>query len=67
VRGERYKYVVYQTGEEELYDLLRDPHELDNIASHPATAPLRKRLRTRLAQLCRPPPPGYTALTTKAA
>jgi arylsulfatase A-like enzyme len=67
VRGERYKYVFYQTGEEELYDLLRDPHELDNIASHPATAPLRKRLRTRLAQLCRPPPPGYTALTTKAA
>ena len=36
VRGERYKYVLYQTREEELYDLLRDPHELDNIAPHPA-------------------------------
>ena len=59
VRGERYKYVLYQTREEELYDLLRDPHELDNIAAHPGVAAVKKQLRQRLAHLCRPAPPGY--------
>jgi N-acetylglucosamine-6-sulfatase len=67
VRGERYKYVLYQTREEELYDLLRDPHELDNIASHPSAAAVKARLRTRLAQLCKPPPPGFTALSAATA
>ena len=62
VRTERYKYVLYQTREEELYDLLRDPHELDNIASHPAVRALKHQLRMRLARLCKPVPPGYTAL-----
>jgi arylsulfatase A-like enzyme len=60
VRSERYKYVLYETREEELYDLLRDPHELDNIASHPAAAAVKARLRQRLARLCRPAPPDYT-------
>ena len=62
VRTERYKYVLYQTREEELYDLLRDPHEIDNIADHPGMAALKARLGSRLTVLCRPPPPGYTAL-----
>ena len=65
VRTERYKYVLYQTREEELYDLLRDPHELDNIASHPSSGLVKKRLQTRLAVLCRPPPPGYAAVKTE--
>jgi N-acetylglucosamine-6-sulfatase len=67
VRTERYKYVLYQTREEELYDLLRDPHELNNIASHRAAATTKIRLRRRLAQLCRPVPPGYTALSVPRA
>jgi Domain of unknown function (DUF4976) len=64
VRGERYKYVRYQTREEELYDLRLDPHELENQASNPALAPLKTRLRSRLDVLCRPRPPGYTALSS---
>jgi N-acetylglucosamine-6-sulfatase len=64
VRGERYKYVRYQTREEELYDLRLDPHELENQASNPALAPLKARLRSRLDVLCRPRPPGYTALSS---
>ena len=63
VRGERYKYVLYQTGEEELYDLQLDPGELENQASNPLLAPLKARLRSRLEQLCRPRPPGYTAFS----
>ena len=62
VRNERYKYVLYQTREEELYDLKLDPFELVNQASNPAFAALKERLRERLTKLCAPPPPGYTAL-----
>ena len=63
VRGQRYKYVLYQTREEELYDLRLDPHELENQASNPALAPLKALLHSRLEQLCRPRPPGYTAFS----
>ena len=64
VRGGRYKYVLYQTGEEELYDLQLDSGELENQASNPILAPLKARLRSRLDELCRPRPPGYTALSS---
>jgi arylsulfatase A-like enzyme len=64
VRGGRYKYVLYQTGEEELYDLQLDADELENQASSPTLAPLKARLRSRLDQLCRPRPPGYTAFSS---
>jgi N-acetylglucosamine-6-sulfatase len=60
VRGRRYKYVVYSTREEELYDLARDPYELVNRAGDTA---LRKRLFSLRAQVkvrCDPPPPGFT-------
>jgi arylsulfatase A-like enzyme len=63
VRGERYKYVLYQTREEELYDLHHDPYELDNRASSPALSTIKARLRSRLMTLCKPRPPGYTALS----
>jgi arylsulfatase A-like enzyme len=62
VRGERFKYVLYQTREEELYDLKVDPFELQNEASNPALAGVKERLRERLARLCSPRPPGYTVL-----
>jgi arylsulfatase A-like enzyme len=63
VRGTRYKYVLYQTREEELYDLEHDAGELANQASNPTLAPLKARLRSRLEHLCRPRPPGYTAFS----
>lgn len=31
VRTERYTYVEYSTGERELYDLVKDPYQLENI------------------------------------
>jgi hypothetical protein len=54
--------VLYQTREEELYDLKADPFELVNQASNPAFAAVKARLRDRLDVLCSPRPPGYTAL-----
>jgi N-acetylglucosamine-6-sulfatase len=59
VRNERYVYVRYATGEEELYDLRRDPYELSNVARDPASAAPLDVLRPRLGELCDPPPPGY--------
>ncbi|MDQ3659175.1 MAG: DUF4976 domain-containing protein, partial [Actinomycetota bacterium] len=31
-RTENFTYVEYETGERELYDLVRDPHQLQNLA-----------------------------------
>jgi arylsulfatase A-like enzyme len=61
VRDEHDLYVVYDTGEEELYDLDRDPYELQNEAADPASSAVRATLRVRLHQLCSHPPPGLTS------
>ena len=65
VRTGRYKYVLYQTGEEELYDLQLDPYELRNVAGDPALEQLRASLRARTNVLCNPRPPGFTALAPR--
>jgi arylsulfatase A-like enzyme len=59
VRTSRYIYVYYLTRERELYDLRRDPFELQNRARDRRYASILAALRVRLAQLCQPPPPGY--------
>jgi len=60
VHSSRYVYVDYSTGEEELYDLVRDPNQLTSRANDPAYRDERKPLRDRLVQLCRPRPPGFS-------
>jgi N-acetylglucosamine-6-sulfatase len=51
LRTERYKYVEYVWGPVELYDLRRDPGELDNLARSPALRGVRERLARRLERL----------------
>ena len=58
VRGERWKYVVYATRDEELYDLELDPGELENLAFDPAQRARVASLRRDLLRRCRPQPPG---------
>ncbi|MBI4260681.1 MAG: sulfatase [Actinobacteria bacterium] len=58
MRTTRYTYVLYRTGEEELYDLEADPHQLENAIGDPALAAVRAELRARTLEACRPPPPG---------
>jgi N-acetylglucosamine-6-sulfatase len=59
VHSERYVYVDYVTGEEELYDLARDPFELQNEARSAEYVDVLLAMRNRLKQLCRPRPPGF--------
>ena len=44
VRSERYRYIRYHDGSEELYDLERDPNEWTNRASDPELAAVKQRL-----------------------
>ena len=51
LRNYRYKYVEYATGESELYDLERDPYELNSLHASAALAGLRAGLARRLHAL----------------
>lgn len=59
VRSSAWKYVRYATGEEELYDLRRDPNELENLVGDASARSSLDSLRERLRELCRPTPPGF--------
>lgn len=57
----RWRYVEYANGERELYDLARDPSQLDNVAAARRRSRLARQLSRRLAALrgcrgdgCRP-------------
>jgi arylsulfatase A-like enzyme len=60
VRTENEKYVEYDDGEEELYDLSADPYELQNMAVDPGHADLKASLHARMLELFNPPPPGFS-------
>ncbi|MCB0827884.1 MAG: sulfatase [Solirubrobacterales bacterium] len=46
-----YKYVSYQNGEVELYDLDRDPWEIRNVATDPAYAAVLEYMSSHLGQI----------------
>jgi N-acetylglucosamine-6-sulfatase len=68
VRTTNALYVSYETGEEELYDLAADPHQLSNLAANRVARTRLVSLRRRLGQLCSPPPPTLCTMkgTTRA-
>jgi N-acetylglucosamine-6-sulfatase len=51
IRTPRYVFVQHGTGEQELYDLVRDPHQLTSLHADPASARLKNDLAARLARL----------------
>lgn len=62
VRTDRYVYLQHNTAERELYDLARDPHQLDSRHADPAYAAVRAQLARDVARLrscrgatCNPP------------
>ncbi|MDP8956262.1 MAG: sulfatase [Actinomycetota bacterium] len=56
LHSERFSYVRYSTGEEELYDLAADPYQLSNLADSARHRRHLLDLRTRLTTMCQPPP-----------
>jgi len=45
VRSERYRYIVYEDGSEELYDHENDKWEWRNLATDPGYASVKERMR----------------------
>lgn len=58
IRTQRWKYIRYQKlqGMDELYDLLNDPYEMQNIIDHPSSASILKPLQNELDELIRREP-----------
>jgi arylsulfatase A-like enzyme len=52
VRDERFKLIhFYDLGQWELYDLKKDPHEMQSVFDNPEYAATARRLRTELGRL----------------
>jgi N-acetylglucosamine-6-sulfatase len=51
LRNSRYMYAEHQSGEKELYDLQKDPFELQSRQNNPAYDPVEAQLADRLHQL----------------
>ncbi len=60
IRTERYAYVHYADSFRELYDMRADPAQLENLAGDRAYGSTVRRLESRLRELCRPRPPGFS-------
>lgn len=54
VRSERWRYIRYANGDEELYDHRHDPHEFRNLAGDPEFQSVIKRLSRHLPEYCVP-------------
>jgi arylsulfatase A-like enzyme len=59
IRNERWMYVRYAEGTEELYQIGRDPGMLRNLASDDSSKPTLHRLRAMTRDQCVPTPPGF--------
>jgi N-acetylglucosamine-6-sulfatase len=58
-RTNRFVYVRYSGGVEELYDYQEDPFELTNVAQDPSYTEQLTWMRSRTDEECSPRPPGY--------
>ena len=47
-QSERYRYIRYEDGSEELYDHQSDPHEWKNLSSHPEYEAVKKKLHAQV-------------------
>lgn len=61
VRSERWRYIRYADGGEELYDHARDPGEIENLASDPAFEEVRRDLSRWLPARDAPEAPPKSA------
>ena len=50
LRTATHKYIEYPDGSAQLFDLVRDPYEMTNLAGDPGQAALLAELRDRLRE-----------------
>ena len=62
IRDERWRYIRYADGSEELYDHSADPYEWTNLASKPESRPVKQKLAAWLPQHNAPDAPYDQAL-----
>ncbi|MDP7131849.1 MAG: sulfatase, partial [Planctomycetota bacterium] len=48
MQTERYRYIRYEDGSEELYDQQKDPHEWTNLSANPEFSSLKARLKAEV-------------------
>ncbi len=53
LRTERWRYILYNNGAEELYDHANDPHEWINLAQVPGLAVTKQKLNDDLLRMSR--------------
>jgi len=58
VRTDRWRYIRYADGSEELYDMQADPHEWTNLARQPQYEAIKAELAKWIPQVDRPPAAG---------
>lgn len=58
VRTERWRYIQYADGAEELYDMVKDPNEFTNLEADTRYAAEKLALRKQLPKINRKPVPG---------
>ncbi len=58
IRSERWRYIRYADGSEELYDMRADPNEWHNLAQDPQLAGVKRDLAQWLPKVNLPPAPG---------
>jgi arylsulfatase A-like enzyme len=58
IRSERWRYIHYADGSEELYDMQNDPNEWTNLAGRPEYAAVIAEHKKWLPKIDRPPAPG---------
>lgn len=61
VRSERWRYITYADGSEELYDMRNDPNEWTNLAGDPQYADVIREHRRWLPESSKKPAPGSKA------
>lgn len=59
-RRANWSFVQYATGERELYNVVKDPYELNNLHGDSAYAEIESDLAAQARTACSPTPPGFS-------